>query len=317
MNILITSAGRRVELVQEFKEKLNEILPGHKVFTTDLKPHLSAACQVSDRLFKAPRVTDPTYPEFLLDLCLSNNIRMVVPTIDTELLVLSKIQKKFKKHKISVIVSSPELVGLCRDKRETIRLYEELAIDYPKLYNLDSITYPAFCKPYDGSCSIGAFKLSNPNDLSEEMVSNSKNMYTEFIGLNFKEYTCDAYFDYSSQLKCLVPRERLEIRSGEVSKGVTRKNFVYDFLIKRISYVKGAKGCITLQVFGNPDTGEVKALEINPRFGGGYPLTSSSGVSYAEWLIREYFLEESIQFRDDWKDGVVMLRYDAKVITHA
>ena len=317
MNILITSAGRRVELVQEFQAKLDKILPGFKVFTMDLNPSLSAACQVSDKSFKAPRVTDSTYPELLLDLCLSNNIGMVVPTIDTELLVLSIIEKDFQQHKINVITCSSELVGLCRDKRETIQLYEKLAIGYPELYSLDNMTYPAFCKPYDGSCSNGAFKLSGPDDLSEEIVSNSKNIYTEFIDSNFKEYTCDAYFDSSSQLKCLVPRERLEIRSGEVSKGVTRKNFVYDFLIDKISYIKGARGCVTFQVFGNPSTSEVKALEINPRFGGGYPLTSSAGVSYVEWLIREYFFEESIPFRSDWKDGLVMLRYDAKVITNA
>lgn len=317
MNILITSAGRRVELVQEFQEELCKILPSSKVFTTDLNPHLSAACQVSDRTFEAPRVNDPGYPGFLFDLCLSNNVGMIVPTIDTELLTFSKIEKDFQQHNIHVITCSSELVGLCRDKRKTIQLYEKLAIGYPELYSLDNINYPAFCKPYDGSCSIGAFKLSDPGDLSEEIISNSKNMYTEFIDSNFKEYTCDAYFNSSSQLKCLVPRERLEVRSGEISKGVTRKNFVYDFLIDKISYIKGARGCVTFQVFGNPSTNEVKALEINPRFGGGYPLTGSAGVSYAEWLIREYFFDENIPFRDDWKDGLVMLRYDAKVIANA
>ena len=62
------------------------------------------------------------------------------------------------------------------------------------------------------------------------------------------------------------------------------------FLIDRLKKIPGAFGCVTVQVFGNPQTGEIKGLEINPRFGGGYPLTSAAGCSYAELIIREYLL---------------------------
>ena len=77
MNILITSVGRRVELVQEFIKKAKLLCKTTKIFTTDLNPALSAACQVSDYSFKSPSVTDSLYPEYLLDLCKHNNISLL------------------------------------------------------------------------------------------------------------------------------------------------------------------------------------------------------------------------------------------------
>ena len=161
---------------------------------------------------------------------------------------------------------------------------------------------------------MGTKFIASSADLTSDILQNPKNMFMEYVDKGFNEYTCDAYFDSNSLLKCLVPRERLEVRAGEVSKGATRKNYVYDFLIDRLRKIQGAVGCVTIQVFGNPQSGEIKGLEINPRFGGGYPLTSAAGCSFAEWIIREYILNEKILFFDNWVNGLIMLRYDAKVI---
>ncbi len=316
MNILITSVGRRVELVQEFIKKAKFLSKTTKIFTTDLNPALSAACQVSDYSFKSPSVMDPLYPEYLLDLCKHNNISLIIPTIDTELLVLSDIKRSFHEIGISIVSCSNELVLSCRDKRLTSGLFQSLGISCPKVYTHEDIVFPVFCKPYDGSGSVGAKLISSAKDLTVDMIKNPKNIFMEYIGNDYKEYTCDAYFDKNSLIQCLVPRERIEVRAGEVSKGVTRKNYVYEFLIDRLKKIPGAFGCVTVQVFGNPQTGEIKGLEINPRFGGGYPLTSASGCSYAELIIREYLLGEKISFIDNWINGLIMLRYDAKVIVN-
>jgi len=316
LNILITSAGRRVELVKEFKEKLESLSPQSLVFTTDLCPDYAAACHVSDGSFLAPSVTDPSYPEFLVDLCLSEKISLIIPTIDSELQVLADMKAVFAKKNILIISCSSEFVSRCIDKRKTYLLFDEFGIHYPAVYSLDDLTFPVFCKPYDGSCSIGAKLINSPEGLTNDLLHDEKNMFMEFVGSNFSEYTCDAYYDRNSDLKCVVPRERVEVRAGEVSKGVTRKNYIYQYLLDRIRKVPGAFGCVTYQLFGNPITEEVKALEINPRFGGGYPLTSAAGYSFAEFLIREYLLGEGIDFVEDWSDGLVMLRYDAKILTN-
>lgn len=314
-NLLISSAGRRVELVQAFKSSLDCLLPNAKLFCTDMNPELSPACHIADEYFKAPRVTDIGYLDYLLALCLDHNIGLVIPTIDTELQILAQGREKFAENGIHVVISDEKLISLCRDKRKTAELFEQLEIDQPAILDLNNLTFPCFCKPYDGSCSIGAIALLEPNDLTDELLNNPKNMFMELIPKSYCEYTIDAYYS-GNTLKCLVPRKRLEVRSGEVSKGITRKNFVYDYLMDKVGVLEGARGCITFQFFVNEETKSIKGLEINPRFGGGYPLSNDAGARFTEWLVSEYLLGGKIGFFDSWKSNLMMLRYDAKVLIH-
>jgi carbamoyl-phosphate synthase large subunit len=316
-NILVLSAGRRVELVQAFQNALKSHFSSAKVFTTDLYPELSAACQISSLGFKAPKVTSPEYIDFLLELCISNNIGLVIPTIDTELQILADNREQFESLGVNIIISNSDLIEVCRDKRKTADTYTSLNISQPEIYGKDKITFPCFCKPYDGSCSIGALPLFSPDMLTDELLRDEKNMFMELVGKEYSEYTIDVYYDRNGKLCCLLPRERLEVRGGEVSKGATRKNYVYDYLRYRLEGLKGARGCITAQVFANSDDEGIKALEINPRFGGGFPLSHAAGADYTDWLIREYLLGHNIDFFDGWEDNLVMLRYDAKVLVHA
>ena len=67
---------------------------------------------------------------------------------------------------------------------------------------------------------------------------------------------------------------------------------------------------LCVQVFFNSNTNDVVGIEINPRFGGGYPLSYQCGGNFPEWLIREYFMGEQVAYYDDWKDNMLMLRFD-------
>ena len=114
-------------------------------------------------------------------------------------------------------------------------------------------------------------------------------------------------------MKCIVPRERIEIRAGEINKGCTAKNEILSFLKDKLGYIKGCVGCICVQLFFHPETKDIVGIEINPRFGGGYPLTYMSGGNFPELLIREYFQNEEVAYSDCWKDGMLMLRFDDAV----
>ena len=94
-NILITSAGRRVQLVRAFQSELKKIYPTSKVFTAEVNPEWSSACRISDSYFTIPRVDNNNYVNSIIELCIKNNIKVVIPTIDTELLVLSKSKELF------------------------------------------------------------------------------------------------------------------------------------------------------------------------------------------------------------------------------
>lgn len=315
-NVLLLSAGRRVELLQAFK---NEVAKRHlpaKVYAADLKPKLSAACHVADQAFAVPRVTAEGYMDHLLELCVRENVGLVVPTIDTELLGLAEARSRFAAEGIHLVISDESLIHRCRDKRHTGDLFRELEIDTPRILDRDALSFPCFAKPYDGSRSVGAAKLNAASEFTDSMRQDSKMMFMEYIDASHEEYTVDIYFDRSGHLRCLVPRHRVEVRDGEVNKGVTRRNHVYTYLLERLKYVEGARGCLTLQLFVHPMENRYAALEINPRFGGGFPLSYAAGANYPGWLLDEYLLDQDIQFFGGWESDLLMLRYDAQVLVH-
>lgn len=317
MNILITSAGQRVSLVRAFQKELKKNFSEGKVYTIDMNPKLSPACMVSDGYERVKRVDDPDYIKNLLALCKVWGIKMIVPTIDTELLILSKNKKAFDAESINIIVSSENFVTACRDKRIINNFFIANNIEIPKAVEKNNPEFPLFIKPYDGSLSKDIFLIKEESELTNYHLSNEKLMFMEYIDPNhYEEYTIDAYYDKENSLKCLVPRKRIAVRSGEISKGLTCKNQIVDFLKTRLAKIEGAIGCLTIQVFYNNDTNRVVGIEINPRFGGGFPLSYLAGANYPLWLIKEYMLNEEIDFFDKWEDNLLMLRYDDEVLVY-
>jgi carbamoyl-phosphate synthase large subunit len=313
-NVLILSAGRRVELVQSFLTELEKRGLQSKLFGTDLNPILAPACHFTFQSFIAPSATDPEYINFLHGICVTHKIKLIIPTIDTELLLLARHHKSFESMGIYVVISDESLIQLCRDKRLTANFFHSLNIDTPKIYDRSNLIFPCFIKPFNGSRSIGAAPIKSADMLSDSMLSDENMMFMELIGSTYQEYTVDAYYDRHGKLCCMVPRERLETRAGEISKGSTRRGRIYEILKEKLSILEGAKGCITLQFFFNPNTEHLIGIEINPRFGGGFPLSYSSGANYPGWLIDEYMLNKGISFFEGWESNLTMLRYDAKVL---
>ncbi len=313
-NILITSAGKRVALTRYFKETLRRFFPEAKVYTTDMRPDMAPAAYVSDGCFAVPRVTALEYPDLLLSLCLENGVGIVVPTIDTELMVLAAQKERFLAEGIHVIVGDEAFVGVCRDKRLTGDFFANHDIRVPQPIDKHHPTFPLFAKPYDGSLSTNLHFITKPEELTDDILHDDKLMFMEYIDRKvYREYTVDMYFGRDHEVKSIVPRERIEIRAGEINKGRTAKNAIVPYLKERLSRIDGCVGCICMQLFFHPDTHDIVGIEVNPRFGGGYPLSYMSGANYPELLIREYLLGESIAYDDSWTDGMLMLRYDDAV----
>ena len=317
MNILITSAGQRVSLVRAFQKELHLRFPGSRVFTVDMHPQLSPACHISDGSFKVRRVTDAEYIPELIKLCEEHQVKMVVPTIDTELKVLSENRDKFISKGIHCIVSSRDFVHACRDKRIIHEFFINHGIEIPKEISKEHPEFPLFIKPYDGSLSAGIQLIRSKDELDEKLLSDPKLMFMEYLDKShFDEFTVDMYYGRDHQVKCIVPRKRIFIRAGEINKGVTRKNHIVSFLKEKLSFIEGASGCLTTQVFASKQDQRIIGIEINPRFGGGFPLSYGAGANYPGWLMDEYFLGKSIQYTEDWEDNLLMLRYDDEVFVH-
>ena len=310
-NILITSAGKRVALTKYFKETLNRFYPEAKVYITDMNPEMAPVSYVCDGAFAVPRVTAPEYPEVLLKICEEQGIGMVIATIDTELLLLSDLKEEFLKKGSHVMVSDRRFVEMCRDKRNKGDFFKSHGVRVPREVDKYNPTFPLFAKPYDGSLSTNLHYIKCQEELTQEILNDPKLLFMEYIDKKvYKEYTVDMYYGKDNKVKCIVPRERIEIRAGEINKGRAEKNEILDYLKDKLGYIEGCLGCICVQLFFHPETKDMVGIEINPRFGGGYPLSYNCGGNFPELLIREYFLGEDVEYFDDWKDGMLMLRYD-------
>ncbi len=319
MNILITSAGRRVSLVRSFQNELKRIDSRRKVYATDSDPLLSAACQVADDYFKAPRLDDPNYVDVLIDFCISHDISLIVPTIDTELLELAKNKMSFKEKGIVIVISSVEFVSTCRDKRLIHEFFKEHNINVAEEYPKDNFKFPIFIKPADGSRSVDTFIIRTKEDLTDYHFNNEKLMFLEYLDQDvYEEYTCDLYFGKDNKLKCVVPRKRIEVRDGEVYKALTINNELVPYLKKNLNFIQGAVGCLTAQFFMNKmDATHIYGIEINPRFGGGYPLSYLAGANFTKWIIEEYMLGKTIEEKFDiWEKNLLMIRYDDEILVH-
>jgi carbamoyl-phosphate synthase large subunit len=314
-NILITSAGRRVFLVKAFQSELKSLGIDGGVFTTDLDPSFSAASQVADKAFKVGLFSDPDYIASLLRLCIDQSIKLVIPTIDTELILLSKAKLQFAEHGIDVVVSDLSLITICRNKYLTNQFLRERSFLIPKSIDLNALTYPMFIKPVDGSSSKNLFLVLDETMLAPFMLDPAKFIHMEYISPKLHhEYSVDLYYNRNSELCSAVPRVRIETRGGEVSKGLTQKGSILQFIKETFSTLTGAVGCITLQLFENKENGAVYGIEINPRFGGGYPISFLAGANFPRLLLQEYCLNQVATYKEDWGDQHLVLRYDSEVV---
>lgn len=315
-NVLITSVGRRVSLVSHFTSAVSGATGG-QVIVTDRTPALSAACQLVDVAIEVPSVLDPSYPARLLEICQDHEVSLVVPTIDTELLILAELREAWlSNHGIRIAISDHSLVKNCRNKRATADLFAKLGVETPKELDADSDVFPRFIKPISGSRSVDLHIAHQQSDIADRHLNQDEYIHQVLIDRqSFQEYTVDAYYNFDGSLACLVPRLRLEVRDGEVSKGRTHKGALLPFLHSKLANLTGAVGCITTQFFVRESADELQVLgiEINPRFGGGYPLTHAAGGRYVDWLIDSHFNNSAIPYQESWTENLTMLRYDAEV----
>ncbi len=113
---------------------------------------------------------------------------------------------------------------------------------------------------------------------------------------------------------CAVPCKQISVRDGEVSKSMTIKNEIYQWVWENFAFLEGAKGPLNLQCFINLKTKEVVGGEINPRFGAGYTLSHAAGGNFIKYAYDEYFLNKLILPMENWKENLLMLRFDDELI---
>ena len=290
MNILFTCAGRRTYLLKYFKEQLADdgLIAGTDMQLT--APALSAA----DIKEQVPAVYAPDYLDCTIEICRKHKIDAIISLNDLELPILAANRKRFEDENITLIVSSPEVIEVCFDKYRTARYVESLGLNSPKTFvNLDltidalnngELAFPLVLKPRWGSGSIGIEFVNSEDELKEVYAMLVKKVKKSILGtastgdeyiliqeaIKGQEYGMDVMNDLHGNNRGVSVKMKLAMRAGETDKART----VDCEAIRNIGRTLGEN----LHHIGN-------VLELNPRFGGGFPFSYEAGVNFPKAII--------------------------------
>lgn len=313
LNVLLLSSGRRVELVQHFKNAVSQINKNSCIVAADSN-NTAPSLYFADKKYIVPKVTEGSYIEAVVNICLKENISLVIPTIDPELLILAEHKEYIESITGAVVmISDYDVVDICRDKIKSQKFFERNNFGVPIMYSSADIydpqtEFPLFIKPKSGSSSKDVFKI---NDIEEfEIYSKIVPNYIIQEFVSGEEYTVDVFNDFDGNVITIVPRLRIATRSGEISKGKIVKDSVIIEDIKRLTSVLKPKGHVTIQLMKTNNG--LKYIEINPRFGGGAPMSIESGADSCKNLLR-LLHGEKLEYNEDFKDNLIFLRYDSSI----
>ena len=305
MNVLLTCAGRRNYMVEFFRAALNG---RGQVCAADCSKD-APALHEADRAFVVPQVTHPEYIDHMLKLCRAHAVRLLVPLNDLELPGLARHRERFRAEGTLAVVSSPEVIDTCYDKWATGRFLESCGIACPRTYltvreartALDrrEIALPLVIKPRWGSASIGILHVERADDVAPAYHLIKQQLASTILAeassrdldravliqqcLLGQEYGLDIVNDLDGRYVTTFARCKLAMRAGETDCAVTVESHEFDRVGATIGQQLGHTGDLDCDVFLAED--RLYALELNPRFGGGYPFSHAAGADLPAALI--------------------------------
>ena len=292
MNILLTSAGRRGYLVRYFKEAIGRDGEIHAANSHSL----STAFAYADKHVVSPLIREASYIPFLLDYCLNHKIKAVIPLYDPDLSVLAANKKSFETIGTTVIVSDPNIVEICHDKWKTYQFLNDNGFDAPKTYiSIDqarddiqrkALDYPLVVKPRFGMGSIGLFIAENDAELGifvEKLSRYSNEGVVIQEKLTGQEYGLDVINDLKGDYRNTICKIKYSMRAGETDSAETVNHEALKMLGRRLSQRLRHIANLDVDVFVSDQKKYI--LEMNPRFGGGYPFSHMAGVNLPKAIV--------------------------------
>lgn len=329
MNILFTCAGRRNYLINYFKEALKG---NGLVYASDMQANAPAMVD-ADVAVVAPSIYDKNYIEFLKNVVLQNKIKAIISLNDLELPMLAKHKNDFLKYNCNVLVSSPKVIDLSFDKLKTFHFLKSIGIKTPQTYisleqaltSLKSgeLHFPVVLKPRWGSASIAIRVLESFEDLIayyEIQKSNLKKTILKNVSQDLDasiliqeyiagdEYGVDVLNDFQGNYISSYARKKLAMRAGETDKATS----VIDSKISKTGKIIGENlkhiGNLDVDMFHTKEGYSV--LELNPRFGGGYPFSHEAGINTAAIYIAWLQGETDISKHDHYTQNLTFSKCD-------
>jgi carbamoyl-phosphate synthase large subunit len=306
MNVLLTCAGRRNYLIGYFRQAL---AGRGEILAADANP-AAAALQEADRAFQLPAVADPDYIPRLRSLCRDNGVRLLLSLNDLELPLLALHREQFLADGTIPVVARPEVVDLCFDKWATCRFLQSLGVPVPRTYSSlaqarvaleqGELSFPLVVKPRWGTASIGIDYPHSLKELELTMELGRLRLSRTFLAqvsatdaehalliqerLTGEEYGLDVVNDLQGSYQTTFSRRKLSMRCGETDQAVTTAHPALESLGRQLGQALGHVGNLDCDVFVDQD-GSIQVLELNPRFGGGYPFSHTAGADVPAALL--------------------------------
>lgn len=304
INILFSCAGRRTYLLKYFKEALQD---DGLIVATDMQ--LSApALQAADVKIQVPAVYDPNYVDITLNICKEQKIDLLISLNDLELPILAANKARFEALGVKVLVSSAEVIDICFDKYKTARWVESIGLQSPKTYVRlgdvkkalvsGEISFPLFMKPRWGSGSIGLETIADMEELDiyyhlllkkvKRTILATASVGDEYILIQEKltgdEFGLDVMNDLEGHNVGVSVKQKLAMRAGETDKAITRDLPEVCEMGRKIGEALKHIGNLDVDIMQRAN-GDYCVLELNPRFGGGYPFSQEAGVNMPKAII--------------------------------
>lgn len=307
MNVLLSCVGRRGYLVEYFR---HAVAPNGKVVATNSTSG-TAGLFAADRSFVVPVVTSPDYISVLLDIARTERVGLVVSLFDIDLPVLAGARDRFLEEGIEVVVSEPDVVSIVNDKWRTYRFLIENDIPTPQCYvdmaeakaalAAGQVGFPLIVKPRWGMGSISVFRADTVDELRHLYAYSTRQI--EYTYLNIlsaadkarsvliqefvegPEYGVDLFNDLHGNHLATVVKRKLAMRAGETDVAETVAAPQIEAVCTRLAQLLRHRGNMDIDILW-PEGGEPHILELNARFGGGYPFSHMAGASFPKALVQ-------------------------------
>lgn len=317
MNILFCSAGRRVELLKDFRKSMEE---GDRIIAADMSS-LAPALYVADKYYLVPRIDDPTYLDTILNICCKEKINAVTTLIDPEIELLAKNRARFEEIGVEVLAPYVETAELCFDKLKMYRYLMAHGIPTPDTWGdyssamaaieSGSLAFPVFVKPRTGSGSVGARRIQDAETLKSVCEADPSLIIQRLMD---GDLDADVYIDtISHKAVSAFSKRKLETKIGGASKTISFKDERLFAFIQRITEMLKFNGPVDMDFFYQDETYYLS--EVNPRFGGAYLHAYGAGVDFIKLIKNNLSGKENKPDFGSYEDDVVMMMYDSVIIT--
>jgi carbamoyl-phosphate synthase large subunit len=305
--VLFTCAGQRVDIVSAFAAA------GATTVATDLNELAPALYHAHYRAL-VPPIDDPRYVPALHELVAAHDVKLIVPLTDLDHIQLAHARGGLKE--TLVLVSEPETVERCSDKYLAHQFFVERGIGSPPTWLPhelpEDVPYPVLVKARKGFGSRHIYRASNRDELDLFLRYTTADSMVQQACAG-EEFSTDTFSDLEGRCLNAIPRTMIESKGGESIKGMTIKDRDLIEFACRVAETLGIVGPANVQCFREP-SGELWVTDVNPRFGGGFPLPTAAGSGYPELAMALARGERPEPRLGEFQEGVLMTRFFSQVI---